>query len=108
MLKKSLAGLSPDSAEAPENPIHAKNLAHAKIGLRVYHTRQENYGQAESLLTDAHETFARFYEAGPGVEAPLTPVRQVRSRLVQLYEAWGKPSKAQQYASAGAEATSRE
>ncbi len=99
LLEESHAVLSADSVEAPVD------LAHAKIGLGVYHTRRGHYARAESLLTDAHETFARIYKVGLGDESPLKPVRQVRSRLVRLYDAWGKPSKAQKYASADTQGT---
>lgn len=91
LLQESRAVLSADSVDAP------RDLAHAEIGLGIYHTRRGHYARAESLLTKAHATFETIFNDAPGVNQSLRPVRQVRSRLANLYEVWGKPEKAARY-----------
>ena len=75
----------------------AADRAHAEVGLGLSQLYRERYARAESLLKAAHATLDSFYHDLPGVEAPLQPVRRVERHLADLYEAWGKPKRAQRY-----------
>lgn len=91
LLEETHRALSSDS-------ITAKlDLAHAQVGLGIYHVRRGHYARAESLLGNAHSTFEWAFNDFPGVNENRKPVRQVQKVLARLYERWGKPKKAEAY-----------
>ena len=63
-------------------------LAIAEINLGVCLMRLERYDEAETLLLRGHGCAER--ERGPTSSDALS----VKKRLVELYEAWGKPGQA--------------
>ena len=56
---------------------------------------QKKYADAEPLLRDGHRGLADRAKAIPGTAAQAVP--RARERLVQLYEAWGKPAEAAEW-----------
>jgi hypothetical protein len=95
LLAKSRAVLRSDKGSL--SPAHKLDLAHAEAGLGLDHLRRQQYAEAESLLTAAHSTYESFYGGISELPHPLLPVRRLRSRLAQLYDAWGQPEKAEAY-----------
>jgi serine/threonine-protein kinase len=53
--------------------------------------RRQEYQEAEQLLLSAHD----YFQEHPGHDEKL--MREAQQGLVRLYEAWGKPQKAEEY-----------
>ena len=59
-------------------------------------TSQTNYTQAETLLLKAYEGFKKRDRERPSA-ARAKPIRETVERIIQLYEAWGKPEQAAEW-----------
>ena len=71
-------------------PADSKYRARAKSVLAAALAEQNQYQEAEPLLLDAYQVFIVQEKAGNNTKTAL-------QRIIDLYQAWGKPQQAEQY-----------
>jgi tetratricopeptide (TPR) repeat protein len=74
-------------------PSGHPEIAAAQVNLGTFLSDQKRYADAEPLLLAAHEALQAHPQAAASASLKQR-LTQARERLVQLYDAWGKPDEA--------------